>query len=91
MADSPDESSLSAAESVSRLRWHCRRGMRELDVVLQRYLEQRYPVAPQRERQAFARLLDQQDPQLLAYLMGREMPADPDQAHVVTRLTLTGV
>jgi antitoxin CptB len=27
---------------LSRLRWLCRRGMKELDVVMSRYLEQHY-------------------------------------------------
>jgi len=76
--------------SASRLRWRCRRGMRELDVVLQHYLEQHYPQAPAVERLAFEALLDQEDPRLLAYLMGRELPDDPEQANVIARLTRTG-
>ena len=74
------------AATIARLRWRCRRGMRELDVVLQRYLETRYTMAPLAEQQAFEQLLDEQDPQLLAYLMGRERPQDQQQAHVVERL-----
>lgn len=77
-ADSP--------QLLARLRWRCRRGMRELDVVLGRYLEQDYPQASPAERRAFETLLDQQDPQLLAYLMGREDPSDPDQLNVIARL-----
>ena len=75
--------------TLSRLRWRCRRGMRELDVVLQRYLENDYSAAPAAEQRAFEALLDEQDPQLLAFLMGRERPADLDQAHVVNKLTHT--
>lgn len=71
------------AAHLSRLRWRCRRGMRELDVVMQRYLEQRYAVAPAAEQLAFEALVEQQDPQLLAYLMGRELPADPQQRQVM--------
>ncbi|MBB6091793.1 antitoxin CptB [Povalibacter uvarum] len=77
--------------SIARLRWRCRRGMRELDVVLQRYLETRYTTAPLAEQQAFEQLLDEQDPQLLAYLMGRERPQDPLQANVIARLADPGV
>jgi antitoxin CptB len=61
--------------------------MRELDVVLQRYLERCYANAPRAEQQAFELLLEEQDPQLLAYLMGRERPQDQHQAHVIARLT----
>ena len=35
------------------LRWRCRRGMRELDVLLERYLRERYPSAPAAEQQAY--------------------------------------
>ena len=77
--------------SIARLRWRCRRGMRELDVVLHRYLETRYTIAPLAEQQAFERLLDEQDPQLLAYLMGKERPQDPIQANVIARLADAGV
>ena len=75
------------SQTLSRLRWRCRRGMRELDVVFQRYLDNDYTQAPEAERRAFEALLEQQDPQLLAYLMGRELPADPDQVHVVAKLS----
>ena len=74
---------------LSRLRWRCRRGMRELDVVLQRYLEQCYPGAAPAEQEAFERLLELQDPQLLAYVMRQAVP-DPELAHVIARFTAAG-
>lgn len=62
--------------------------MRELDVVLARYLEDDYPAALPSERRAFEALLELQDPELLAYLVGRVAPpADPDLAHVLERLS----
>jgi antitoxin CptB len=61
--------------------------MRELDVVLQQYLEARYSSAPAEEQAAFAALLELQDPQLFAYLMGRESPTDPELVNVVAWLT----
>ncbi|HEY6644882.1 succinate dehydrogenase assembly factor 2 [Povalibacter sp.] len=76
--------------NLSRLRWRCRRGMRELDVVLQRYLDQRYALAPEAEQRAFESLLDAQDPVLLDYLIGRDHPQDPQQANVIARLAHAG-
>jgi antitoxin CptB len=73
--------------ATSRLRWRCRRGMRELDVLLERYVQQRYPSAPAAEQHAFEALLDLPDPRLLALIMRREIPADPEWAHVIARLT----
>lgn len=72
---------------LSRLKWRCRRGMRELDVLLQRYLEERYPHAPEEERQAFEALLEIPDPQLFAYVVKRELPSDPHCLNVIARLT----
>jgi antitoxin CptB len=72
----------------AKLRWRCRRGMRELDVVLERYLQQRYASAPLAEQQAFESLLDLPDPQLFAYLVRRERPADPECVDVIAKLTI---
>ena len=60
---------------TSRLRWHCRRGMRELDQLLGWYLEMRYPSSDDAAKDAFSTLLDQQDPELWDWLMGRALPA----------------
>ena len=48
---------------LSRLRWRCRRGMRELDVLLVRYLDRDFAGASSRERDAFRALLDLPDPE----------------------------
>jgi antitoxin CptB len=78
MADGP--------EDVARLRWRCRRGMKELDLVLLRYLEQDYPQASAADRDAFARILELQDPDLFGYLVGRDSPAEASLRHVVARI-----
>ena len=56
------------------LRWRCRRGMKELDILLTRYLDERYGTAPAEEREAFRGLLDAQDPLIYAYCLGSEPP-----------------
>ena len=52
--------------------------MKELDEMLARYLRERWPVADSSERAQFERILELPDPQLAAYLLGRE--GVPDQA-----------
>lgn len=69
-----------------RLRWQCRRGMRELDVLLTRYLEQRYIQASEVEQAVFRRLLDLPDPFLFACLMGHERAPDDEAEAVVARI-----
>ena len=59
------------------LEWRCRRGMRELDVLLSGYLAERYPAADAAEKAAFVRLLDCQDPEIFGYLTGRAESPDP--------------
>ena len=66
-----------------RLAWRCRRGMLELDLLLQDYLDQRYDQADSRDRQAFERLLGYPDQELLAYLMGQAVAEDKDIDRVV--------
>jgi antitoxin CptB len=70
------EDSYSVNELLSKLRWRCRRGMKELDVLLLGYLEGGYQTASEEKQRAFAELLDCQDPQLMGYIMGRETPSD---------------
>ena len=64
------------SEQVSRLRWRCRRGMRELDQLLGWYLERRWPAADAATQAAFSSLLDQQDPELWNWFTGRTAPDD---------------
>jgi antitoxin CptB len=59
---------------MARLRWRCRRGMRELDQLLGWYLDARYAEASAEGRIAFCELLEQQDPQLWDWLSGRSVP-----------------
>ena len=73
-------------DDVSRLRWLCRRGMKELDVVFTRYLEERYPHAQPSERDAFRELLDMQDPVIWSLLLGREPSDDPTIQNLIDQL-----
>ena len=68
---------------MSRLAWQCRRGMRELDELLQRYLIQHYAQASGSEQRAFEQLLQSQDPELQAYLLSDVEPRDPELQRVV--------
>ena len=60
--------------------------MKELDLLLARWLETRYPQAPERLRRAFERLLDAQDPELVAWLLGGRRPADAELAEIVDEM-----
>ena len=66
-----------------KLVWRCRRGVKELDILLGRYLEQRYNDAGVQEHVLFDRLLELQDPVLLKYLMGKQSPEDAELCQLV--------
>lgn len=83
------ESDIQMSE-ISKLRWRCRRGMKELDVLLVSYLENHYPTAEAEERAAFEALLELQDPYLFGLVTGREVSADPALAQLIKRLTSAG-
>ncbi|MGI9235040.1 MAG: succinate dehydrogenase assembly factor 2 [Woeseiaceae bacterium] len=70
----------------SRLRWQCRRGMRELDELLLRYLENRYPIADDGEKAAFERVLQLADPELNGYLLQRKAPTSEPIARVIEHI-----
>ena len=65
------------AAQWSRLQWRCRRGLLELDLVLQDFLRHRYATLAGEQRRHLDRLLELPDDTLLGYLQGRREPADP--------------
>lgn len=71
---------------LSKLKWRCRRGTRELDVLLTTYLEQNYKHAPVAEQQTFQALLELSDNQLQNYLLGEEKPEDGKMLDLVLKI-----
>jgi antitoxin CptB len=69
-----------------QLRWRCRRGMKELDVLLERYLERDLSSATRDEISLFAEFLELQDPELARYLLAGEPAPDPRLAALVARI-----
>jgi len=61
-------------EALRRLRWQCRRGLLELDLLFVRFLEQRYSALSAAEQGDFQRLLAQPDQTLLAWIQGQQEP-----------------
>jgi len=64
-------------DDLARLRWQCRRGTKELDFLLNRYLEMGYLVADQQEKELFKELLRFEDNELSTVLMAEaEVPEE---------------
>jgi len=63
-------------EALKRLRWSCRRGMLELDLILGQFLEQVYLSLSPDEQALFKELLTATDQDLYAWLLGSRQPTD---------------
>jgi antitoxin CptB len=57
--------------SINQLRWMCRRGLLELDLLLMHIVEQQYPAFTLEQQQLFIELLSEADTDLLAWLLNQ--------------------
>jgi antitoxin CptB len=67
-----------------RLRWDCRRGMLELDLVLNAFLVRHLDGLEPRQLEAFRGLLAYPDPLLLEFVMGHSEPDEAFEREVLT-------
>lgn len=72
---------------LARLRWRCRRGLLELDLVLGSFLDRGYQHLDELEKQAFLKLLELPDTELLGYVQGQHEPADPELINLFNKIT----
>lgn len=66
-----------AIDDLARLRWACRRGMLELDVILVPYFDHCYAELNSEQKHNFVRFLACDDPDIFAWLMGHQPCPDP--------------
>ena len=71
---------------LRKLRWRSRRGMRELDKLFTRFLDQHWAQSPEPERAVFRRLLDCEDDRLWRWFMGFEHADDAELDALVQRI-----
>ena len=69
---------MSVPVNKARLKWACRRGMLELDVIFMPFVERTYDDLPEEKKRIFERLLTCQDPELFAWFMGHEECENPE-------------
>jgi antitoxin CptB len=77
---------ISESESRSRLAWRCRRGTKELDLLLLGWLARSFDSASAYERAAFAALLELPDPELADCLLGVRQPPNAALAAAVAAI-----
>ncbi|MBU3021872.1 succinate dehydrogenase assembly factor 2 [Aestuariibacter sp. A3R04] len=68
----------------NRLKWACRRGMLELDVLFLPFVEEAFDELSEEKQILFERLLTCDDPDLFAWFMGHQKCEDPALAEMVS-------
>ena len=68
---------ISQTDELKRLKWRCRRGLKELDVMFERFLANGFEELTLEEKRHFANLLEEQDLDLLAWFTGKSAPESP--------------
>ncbi|MBX3652497.1 MAG: succinate dehydrogenase assembly factor 2 [Burkholderiales bacterium] len=68
---------------LDRIRWQCRRGLLELDLVLNRFIEAELESLSPGQLGVFKEFLAENDTSLLAWVMGQEEP--PAQYEALVR------
>jgi antitoxin CptB len=76
--------------SKARLRWACRRGMLELDVLFMPFVEEAFDSLSVQQQAIFQRLLTEEDPDLFAWFMGHKKCQD-EQLNAMVELILDRV
>ena len=68
----------------SKLLWHCRRGIREMDILFREFIEQHYDNLSEDDKQAFSKLLDEADLDILNWIMGKDTPATEELKRIIS-------
>ncbi|GIU22684.1 hypothetical protein TUM4433_03990 [Shewanella schlegeliana] len=71
---------------ISRVKWACRRGMLELDVLFQPFVEAHYESMSLEDKTVFVKLLECEDPELFAWFMGHEVCPNPAFAEMIIKV-----
>ena len=71
---------------IARLKWRCRRGMRELDAVLASFVDAEGDRLDDADIACFEVILELPDPTLHAYLLARSAPEDAATAALIERI-----
>ena len=75
-------------DTKARIKWHSRRGMLELDLILGRFVNQYLDTLTAVQLAEYEYLLTQNDPDLYTWLMGYETPTDAACVAIVNFIRL---
>ncbi len=70
----------------NRIRWLCRRGMKELDLVITRFFENDYDSLTEQDQMAFHEFLNLEDPVIYSWILGRSRPENENYDSIIKKL-----
>jgi len=71
----------------SRLLWRCRRGIKEMDLLLEQFLNHQYDQLSDQQKQTFEIFLDEADLDIYAWITGKSTPSNLDYLSLIDLLT----
>ena len=71
------------SDKKSRLLWRCRRGIKEMDIIFQDFVNHSYDQLTDDKKNSFSRLLDEQDLDILNWIMGKDKPNDNELFNII--------
>ncbi len=78
-----------SSETKINYRWQCRRGMLELDLLLNNFVDKKVNTLSEQEKQSFELLLSYPDQTLLDLLLGNSVSSDPSISILVQQIQST--
>lgn len=70
----------------SRLAWRCRRGMREMDILFERFLQEDYDALPEQQKKSFEVFIEVPDADIYSWLTAHTQPENEDYMFFIERL-----
>lgn len=68
----------------SKLLWHCRRGIREMDILFREFIEQHYDDLSDDDKHSFSKLLDEADLDILNWIMEKDTPDTDELKNIIS-------
>jgi antitoxin CptB len=73
-------------EDLKRMRWASRRGMLELDLVLEPFVNTCYAGLDEVDRQRYRQLMECEDQDMFGWFLKQQRPEDPEIANIVDKI-----
>ncbi|MES2663312.1 MAG: succinate dehydrogenase assembly factor 2 [Pseudomonadota bacterium] len=70
----------------SYLQWQCRRGMKEIEVLLMPFVETHYDALNEAEKHVFLQFLEEADAEIHSWFLGYETPKNIDYQVLIEKI-----